>query len=273
MTVEVTVSGRTAFAHTGGVDLPTGGTTVMLIHGAGNDHTIWRFVTRRLAARGWPVIAPDLPGHGKSEGPSLTSIEDMAAWCVDFADVAGAGELVVVGHSMGSLIAMEIATRAPRRVSGAALIAPAQQMDVHEDLQSAADRQDGSASDLIVGWTHSGRSRFGHHESAGMWMAGVNRRLLERNAPALPTDLTATSAWDGADGFAASGVPTLIVVSERDRMVPARFGRQLRDSLLDARLVEVPGGSHASLYDHPQEVVGPLIDWLGRLSGRPEARD
>jgi pimeloyl-ACP methyl ester carboxylesterase len=271
--MEVTVSGRRVFAHTGGVDLRPGGGAVMLIHGAGNDHSIWRFVTRRLGARGWPVVAPDLPGHGKSDGPALMSIDDMAAWCIGFADSVGVEELVLIGHSMGSLIAMEMTTQAPRRVGGVALISPAQQMDVHEDLQSAADRQEGAAADLIVGWTHSGRSRFGHHESAGMWMAGVNRRLLERNAAALPSDLKATSAWDGAAAFASVDVPTLIVVSERDRMVPARFGRQLLASLPDAQLAEVSGGSHASVYDHPREVVRPLIAWLGTLDGGRETRD
>ncbi|MEX1004577.1 MAG: alpha/beta hydrolase [Acidimicrobiia bacterium] len=271
--MEIAVSGLRVFAHTGGVDLRPGQTTVMLLHGAGNDHTIWRFMTRRLAGRGRPVVAPDLPGHGKSEGPALASVEDMATWCLDFADAVGAGDLVVVGHSMGSLITMEVATRAPQRVVGVALLATAEQMDVHEDLQSAADRLDGSAADLIVGWTHSGRSRFGHHEAPGMWMAGVNRRLLERNADALPTDLKATAAWDGAAAFSAVDVPTLIVVGERDRMVPARLGRQLRDTLADVELVEVPGGSHASLYDHPSEVVPPLITWFDTLEHRREARD
>jgi pimeloyl-ACP methyl ester carboxylesterase len=269
--VEVEVSGRSVFAHTGGVALRRGGPTVMLVHGAGNDHNIWRFVTRRLAARNWPVIAPDLPGHGKSDGPALASIEEMAAWCLALADAVGAEDLVMVGHSMGSLIAMEVAGGAPQRVVGVALVSPAERMDVHEELQSAADRQD--AADLIVGWTHSGRSRFGHHESAGMWMPGVNRRLLERNAASLPTDLLATSAWDRAAAFAAAEVPTLIVVSERDRMVPARFGRQLADTLADAQVVEVDGGSHASLYDHPGEVVPPLIAWLETLDTRLPTRD
>lgn len=271
--MEVVVSDSSVFVHTGGVELEPDGTTVMLLHGAGNDHTIWRFVTRRLAARGRSVIAPDLPAHGKSEGPALTSIEDMAGWCLDLADALGAGDLIVIGHSMGSLIAMEAATRAPQRVVGVALLSPAERMHVHEDLQSAADRHDGAAADLIVGWTHSGRSRFGHHDAAGIWMAGVNRRLLEQNAGSLPTDLTATSAWQGAAAFASVVVPTLLVVSERDRMVPARFGRQLRDTLPDARLVEVRGGSHASLYDHPEEVVPPLIAWLGTLDSLRETRD
>ena len=271
--MQTTVSGTSVFAHTGGADLQPGATTVMLLHGAGNDHTIWRFVTRRLAARGLSVVAPDLPGHSKSEGPALTSIVDMARWSVDLADTLAAGDLVLIGHSMGSLIAMEAATQAPARVVGVALFSPAPRMEVHQDLQSAADLHERAAADLIVGWTHSGRSRFGHHESPGMWMAGVNRRLLEQNAGALPADLRATAAWDGADAFAAVAPPTLIVVSERDRMVPARHGRQLHATLAHAQLVEVGGGSHASLYDHPEEVVGPLIAWLGTLDIRDKARD
>ena len=271
--MEVTVSGRRAFAHVGGVTFRPGGTVVLLMHGAGNDHTIWRYVTRRLAARGWPVIAPDLPGHGKSDGPPLTSIDDMARWCLALADAVGAADLVLVGHSMGSLVAMEAATQAPARVVGVALFAPAERMDVHEGLQSAADDLDRRAADLIVGWTHSGRSRFGHHDAPGMWMAGVNRRLLEHNSASLSTDLRATSAWDGAAAFAATQIPTLVVVSERDRMVPARYGRQLRATLADVRLVEVSAGSHASLYDHPDEVVPPLIAWLETVEDRRRPRD
>lgn len=257
----VIVDGHEAFVHTGGAELAPGGELVLLIHGAGNDHIIWRFATRRLAAAGWSVAAPDLPAHGGSSGTALESIEDMAAWCLRLATGLGFEEVAPVGHSMGSLIAMEMATQAPERVRRIGLVAPASQMRVHPELQQAADRMDRLAADLIVGWTHSGRSRFGHHDSAGMWMPAVNRRLLEHNAESLGPDLVACVGWDGAEAFTELAKDVLVVTSEHDRMIPARGARQLAAEA-GARVVEVRGGSHASVYDHPDEVIRPLMAWL-----------
>lgn len=267
------VGERSVFLHTGGVDLDRRNGVVLLVHGAGNDHTIWRFVTRRLAAAGWPVVAVDLPGHGKTDGPALGSIQAMADWCFDVVDSLGADEVTIVGHSMGSLIAMEMACRQPGRIRGIALFSPATHMAVHPELQEAADRRDNLATDLIVGWSHSGRSRFGHHTAPGLWMAGANRRLLERNIGSLGADLVACSEWDGSAAFGQVHAPTLVIVGEKDVMVPARAGRELAAELPHAELVEIPGGAHASLYDHPDEVVGPLIGWLASNRTRPEWRD
>ena len=266
--MDVTVGGLRAFVHAGGVGLDMSGGAVLLVHGAGNDHTIWRFLTRRLAGAGYPVLAVDLPGHGKSEGPGLESIEEMADWCLAVADVVGCREVTAVGHSMGSLISMQIAASTPERVRGLAVYASAERMGVHPDLQGAADRGDRLAADLIVGWTHTGRSRFGHHASAGLWMAGANRRLLERNAGSLAADLRACSAWDGSAVVGAIEAPTLLVLSDGDRMVPARFGHELASAITGSEVTVVEDGSHASVYDHPELATPPLIEWLGRLWDR-----
>lgn len=260
--MRVSVGGVDAFVHTGGEPLTGGNELVLLIHGAGNDHVIWRYATRRMAAGKIAVAAPDLPAHGNTSGPALESIEAMAEWCEELVDVLGFSSVIPVGHSMGSLVAMQLACRVPTRVDRVGLIATAEQIAVHPVLQAAADQHDRLAIDLIVGWTHSGRSRFGHHQDPGRWMAGVNRRLLERNAGALGTDLRACAAWDGAEAFCALGMPTLVVVGQFDRMTNPRSASSLADRC-NATVVEVANGSHASLYDHPREVIDPLIDWLG----------
>ena len=273
MTVELTLGDQQVFVHTGGGELDPSSGVIMLIHGAGNDHTIWRFVTRRLAAGGFPVVAPDLPAHGKTSGPALESIESMSEWCWKVVDELGAEQATLIGHSMGSLITMQMTVDEPGRVRAAGLFATAERMAVHPDLQRAADELNPLAADLIVGWSHTGRSRFGHHTAPGVWMAGSNRRLLERNAGSLGCDLVACSTWDGAGAFAELHVPTMIVEGERDRMAPSRAARPLYEHLPHAVWVEVPGGSHASLYDHPEAVVGPLVTWLEGLRARPVGRD
>jgi pimeloyl-ACP methyl ester carboxylesterase len=270
--VDVTVDGRRVFIHTGGVDPDCSSGGVLLVHGAGNDHTIWRFLTRRLAAAGYPALAVDLPAHGKSDGPAIESIERMANWCLAVTDAVGAPDVTVIGHSMGSLIALQMAATAPTKIRGLALFATTERMAVHPELQDAAERQDRLAADLIVGWSHTGRSRFGHHASPGLWMTATNRRLLEQNAGSLAADLAACSAWDGSPVAAEVKAPALVVLSEHDRMVPARFGQALASSL-DSELAMVPGGSHASVYDHPEVATVPVIEWLGRLWSGEHGRD
>lgn len=259
--MRVGLAGGDAFVHTGGVERLEGAELALLIHGAGNDHTVWRYATRRFAAAGLAVAAPDLPAHGATPGPPLHSIGEMADWCLSLVDALGFTRVVPVGHSMGSLVAMELAVRSPDRVDRVGLIAPAEKLAVHPVLQDAADRLDPLAADLILGWTHTGRSRFGHHPSPGMWMTGVGRRLLEHNAEALGPDLAACAAWDGAVAFEALGKPTFVAVGQHDRMAPARGGLAVARGV-GATVIEVPAGSHASLYDHPGEVVDPLIGWL-----------
>ncbi|MDX1448722.1 MAG: alpha/beta hydrolase, partial [Acidimicrobiia bacterium] len=206
---------------------------------------------------------PDLPGHGKTSGRPLDSIEEMAGWALQLVDRLGFDQVVPIGHSMGSLVAMEITASSPDRVPRLGLIATTDRMLVHPDLQAAADRLDPLAADLIVGWTHSGRSRFGHHDSAGIWMPAVNRRLLERNASALGVDLVACARWSGSEAFIVTRKPTVVVAGSHDRMIPSRSSLKVAEKV-GADVIEVERGSHASLYDHPREVVDPLIDWLRR---------
>ncbi|MEX2008939.1 MAG: alpha/beta fold hydrolase, partial [Dongiaceae bacterium] len=85
------VDGRAAFAGTGGRPFDAKQPAVLFLHGAGMDHTVWALQARYFAHHGRAVLAPDLPGHGRSEGPPLATVADMAAWALRLLDAAGAG--------------------------------------------------------------------------------------------------------------------------------------------------------------------------------------
>lgn len=263
--MEATFEGRRVFLHTGGVEPDLSGDVVLLVHGAANDHTIWRYQTRWLAGKGLPVLALDLPGHGKTEGPPLERIEDMAAWTFALCDSLGVDGVYVVGHSMGSLVAMQMAASRSDRVRAICLWATAAHMRVHPDLLAASIEQPALATDLIVGWTHSGRSRFGSHAGPGMWMTGLTRRLNDRFADVRPVDLAACAAWDGASVIGSIRAPALVFVGSADRMTPAGDAREVARMLPSAEFVQIPGGSHASVYDHPDEVDEVVWSWLRRV--------
>src|ERR1700742_4311350 len=110
------VNGTGIFAATGGKEFDSTLPAIVLLHGAGFDHTTWALHTRWFAHHGFAVLAPDLPGHGRSSGKPLPTIADMADWTAALIEAAGATNARLVGHSMGSLIALETAARHPAKV-------------------------------------------------------------------------------------------------------------------------------------------------------------
>src|SRR5258707_2954580 len=150
--MQLFVNGTDTFVATGGREFDTSQPTVVLLHGAGFDHTIWALHSRWFAHHGFGVLAPDLPGHGRSSGAPLPSIADMADWTAALLDAAGAAKAELVGHSMGSLIALETAARHPAKVSALGLIGTAATMTVVPDLLKAAVAYDRTAIDMVSIW-------------------------------------------------------------------------------------------------------------------------
>ena len=114
--------------------------TILFVHGAGMDHSVWPLQARHFAYRGWNALALDLPGHGRSDGRLLTSIEAMADWLVRLIDGLNVAHAALVGHSMGALVALACAARAPDKIERIALLGAAPAMPVHPALLEAAAR-------------------------------------------------------------------------------------------------------------------------------------
>src|ERR1700676_4646824 len=135
--MQLSVNGMDTFVATGGRAFETSQPTIVLLHGAGFDHTIWALHSRWFAHHGFGVLAPDLPGHGRSSGGPLATIADMADWTAALLEAAGATKARLVGHSMGSLIALETAARHPLKVSALSLIGTAASLTGGPDLLQA----------------------------------------------------------------------------------------------------------------------------------------
>src|SRR5476649_2655195 len=123
--MHLTVKGAETFVATGGREFDSALPTIVLLHGAGFDHTAWALHSRWFAHHGFGVLAPDLPGHGRSGGAPLPTIADMADWTAALLDATGVAKAKLVGHSMGSLIALETAARHPTKVTALGLIGTA----------------------------------------------------------------------------------------------------------------------------------------------------
>ncbi len=258
------IDGHSVFAATGGRSHEPGRPLALFVHGAGLDHTVWALQSRWLAFHGWNVLALDLPGHGRSEGPPLRSVGELSKWIAALIVAAGVESATLIGHSMGSLIALDAAGRYPERVRSMVLIGAAGAMPVHPELLSAAAGNDHSAIDMVNLWGFGFAAGLGGNRAPGVWMLGAGERTLERAGPGvLHNDLTACNEYrDGAAVAAKVAAPTLLICGERDLMTPLKGGRALAALIPGAALIALSGAGHMLMAERPIDVVEAIASHL-----------
>ena len=259
--MELTVDNRKVYVATGNRDIDRSLPTVVFVHGAGQDHTIWVLPTRYFVRHGRNVLAVNLPGHGRSEGPPLASIEAVADWVIDVLNAAGIDKAAVVGHSMGSLVALETAVRHPERIRAIALVGTSVPMPVSEELLDSAKNDDHAAVEMLTLWGHSRAAQLGGNATPGMWMIGGGQRLLERAAPGvIYADLMACNDYvNGIENAKQLACPALLILGGRDAMTPTKSAMAVAKAIPDAETVILERAGHALLSERPDPVLDELI--------------
>ncbi|HEX9465367.1 MAG TPA: alpha/beta hydrolase [Alphaproteobacteria bacterium] len=260
--MDLAVDGRKVFASTGGRPFDPGRPVVVFIHGAGMDHTAWMLQARYFAHHGRSILSVDLPGHGRSAGPPLGTIPQLADWLLNLIDAAGAANAALVGHSMGALIALQAASQAPSKTWALALLGAAAKMPVHPDLLAAAAANDHAAVALIASWGYGRVAHLGGSRVPGAWMLGSGMRLLER-APggALAASLAACDAYTGAMAAASKVIcPALLLLGEIDRMTPPAGAREVGAQIAGARTVVLPRTGHMMMVEQPDQTIDALAE-------------
>ncbi len=258
--MNLTVDGNDVFAATGGQPFDAVRDSIVFVHGAGMDHTVWALQPRYFAHHGRNVLAVDLPGHGRSAGAPLSSIEDMAAWLGRLLDAAGVRTAALAGHSMGALVALAAAAELKSKVRALALLGAAPKMPVHPDLLAAAQANQHLAVDLVTSWGHGRAGHLGGNRAPGLWLMGGAERVLERSAPGvLHGDLAACDAYAGAMAAAAKvSCPCRIVAGDGDLMTPAKAGAKLAGAIAGAEITLIAGSGHMMMLEKPDETLDAL---------------
>lgn len=254
---------KAVFAYTAAHELDAHKPTVAFVHGAGLDHSTFALQSRYFGYHGWNVLALDLPGHGRSEGPPLPSIEAMAAWILEVLGHLKLEKSALVGHSMGALVALECANRQPARVERVACIGVAYPMKVSEPFLDAARRNDVAAYDMETIWGHAAQAPLSGNPNPGMWMYGDMLARLRRLAPGvLYNDLKACN--DYVSDFAGVQCPVLLVLGRRDVMTPPRSAQALQEKLKTSktRLLDLSG--HSLMAEAPDATLDALIEFFKR---------
>jgi len=262
MTMYLQTNKKQIYAYTGAREHRKGLESVVFVHGTGMDHTVWVLPARYFARHGFNVLATDLPGHGRSEGPPPKTIEAMADAVLAAMDAAEIGTTALIGHSMGSLVALALAARYPERARSLTLIGTAVPMAVHKALLSNAASDDHGAIDMLTYWGYSKAAQLGGNENPGMWMVGGTLRLLEQSKDqVIHTGLDACSRYDaGIDHAAAVRCPTLFILGRRDIMTPARTGEKLAKTVAGSKVAVLDGTGHSLMMERPNDVLDALID-------------
>jgi len=262
--MNLTVDGKQVFAYTAAHAIDAARPTVAFLHGAGLDHSWFGLQSRYFGYHGRNVLALDLPGHGRSDGPPLGSVEAMADWVVRVLDSQGLDKAALVGHSMGSLIALECAARHPERVERIALIGVAYPMKVSDAFLEAARENRHDAFDMSTIWGHAAQVPLGGNPNPGMWMYGDTLARLERLTPGvLYSDLKACNDYAaGLDSAARVKCPALFLLGRRDVMTPPRAAAGLAQAIAGSRTLQIGSSGHSLMAEAPDAVLDALIEFL-----------
>ena len=270
--MELQVNGHKAYCYTGGKPFDPAKPTALFIHGVLHDHSVWILQTRYLANHGWNVLAVDLPGHCRSEGEAPSTVEEAAEVVVDVLDAAGVAKAALVGHSWGSLIALEAASRLKERVTHLVLVGSAYPMKVSPALLDASMNEPMKAIEMINVFSRSTLAAPPSALGPGTWVYGanaaLNRRVLASN-PRVNVFHRGFKACDSyANGEAAiAGItcPVLFLLGAQDQMTPVKAAQSLiakaREAGKAVQVVTLPVGHH-QMTETPDATLFAIRDFL-----------
>ena len=268
----LTVNNAKTYCYTGGKPFDTAKPTVVFIHGVLNDHSVWILQSRYLAHHGWSVLALDLPGHCRSDGEAPASVEQAADFVAALIDAAGVQKTALVGHSWGSLIALETAARLKDRASHLVLVGTAFPMKVSQALLDAALSEPQKALNMVNLFSRSTLAAPPSALGPGTWVYGLSmalgRRVLASNTKVNVFHRGFKACDSYTNGEIAIGqitCPVLFVLGEQDQMTPPKAAKTLINAAQatgkTVQIAHLPVGHH-QMTETPEEMLFAIRDFL-----------
>jgi pimeloyl-ACP methyl ester carboxylesterase len=261
--MRLVVDGREAYAYTGGKPFDPALPCVVFLHGALNDHSVFTLLARWFANHGHSVLAVDLPGHMRSAGPALPSVEAMADWTLALLDAAGVKQAALAGHSMGSLVALEAAARAPERATRLVMLGSCYPMAVPKALLELSLADPLAAIDRVVMFSHSTLAAKPSYPGPGVWLRGAARALMRQvlrhqgDERLFHNDFSACDRYAGGlEAAARVRCQTHLILAREDQMTPTRATAEIA-AALKARVHLVAAG-HNLMQECPDGVLDAM---------------
>ncbi|PZP29937.1 MAG: alpha/beta hydrolase [Roseateles depolymerans] len=262
--MKLPIDGQEAYVYTGGKPFDAALPCIVFIHGALNDHSVWTLLARWCAHHGYAVLAPDLPGHGRSAGLPLQSVEALAAWQLKLLAATGVAQATWVGHSMGSLIALEAAAQRPAQAARLVMVGTAYPMKVSDTLLATARERPEDAMAMVCSFSHGLASAKPSYPGPGSWLRGgsmaLMRHLQARQTAAnlFEQDFLVCDRYAGAEAATARVTcPVDLVLGKFDQMTPAKAVAPLQTAWPSARTHILPCG-HNLMGEAPEQLLSVL---------------
>ncbi len=267
--MNIDIDGQSVFVGQGGVEWKADTPTLVMLHGAGMDRTVWVLLGRYFARHGYNVVLADMPGHGNSGGSPLTTIGANAAWLWSLLDtLAQQTELTLdhvtlCGHSMGSLVTLQAAADRPAQTSRLIMMASGYPMPVGQPLLDAAEANDVAAIDMICFFSHAYGSMLGNNPVAGISVYNSAEILLAQAKPGvLFTALSACNNYQGGEEAITSvkgQMDIVVIAGDSDRMTPIpRDSTATLHARLDATLELISDCGHMMMSEQPEASLQAL---------------
>ena len=265
----IDVNNHKTYAYTGGKDFNPALPIAVLIHGVLCDHSVWALQSRYLANHGWNVLAVDLPGHCKSAGAPPATVQEGALFVQHLLDALSVQQAALVGHSFGSLIALQAAANMGQRISHLAMVGTAYPMKVSQGLLDASLNEPEKALHMTNVFS---RATLAPPSGAGSWVFGASlalgRRVLASNKTVnvFHTGFNACNSYDqGLQAMAALTCPVLMVLGEADQMTLPKNAQpliaQAKESGVSLQVVTIPHGHH-QMTESPDETLDAIKRFL-----------
>ena len=230
---------------------------IIFIHGTGMDHTVWTLPVRHFLRKRRDVIAIDLPGHGSNQDKTLSSVEKISDYIYAFLDKNSISNFSVVGHSMGSLIALEMASSQPERVNAISMIGTAFPMQVNDALLDSAKNNSQIAIDILTFVGYSYASRLGGNKNPGIWMTELTKRLMQKSSKGvIYKDLKACADFKyGLEKANKVQGKVQLILGSNDFLTPKFKAQNLIQAFKNPSVEEVKGSGHSLMMEEPNKVL------------------
>ena len=229
---------------------------LVFVHGSGDDAHVWDALIARLPEE--TALALDLPGHGAradQPDPAQMSVAEYAAAVREELERHDTREVCLIGHSLGSAIALRLAADAPALVRRLVLVGAGARLRVSPALLEGAQR-DQAATALRL----TELAMTDEHQALAQEYAATRAPL----APGiLHRDLAACDAFDMMGELDQVRQPTLLLTGEHDRLTPVKYATYLAEHLPNARREVIPGAGHYVMLEAPDAMAAALRGWLG----------
>ena len=246
------------FVSTGGMDFDKKKPSILLMHGSGLSHIVWSLHEQFYVSQGFNVLSVDIPGHGNSEGPSLKSIEEISDWIRSLMRTLDILKITIIGHSQGSLVGIDFASRYPDLISKLVLVAGSYKMPVNQDLIDLAEAGDEKAILLMMKWGYEGSKAFIGGNPVKKIIKS-SRDIIE----ILAVDLNACNNYkNGEKSLEKINCSTLCIFGDLDKMVPVKAGTKMSERIKNSETKIISNCGHMIIFEKAFEMRKIVKDFL-----------